>query len=89
MQQKQTTVTQIDKYFQSVNEAEPEEKASFYLLLSELTSLHYSVSHKNMIASLIQKLEMEQDVVKADVYRNLLEKLFRYANSHSKRSCTR
>ncbi|MBF7954583.1 biofilm development regulator YmgB/AriR family protein [Rahnella victoriana] len=81
MEQKHSTVDQIDEYFQSLNEAEPNEKDSFYLLFSELASLHDTVSHKDMIASLIQKLETEQDVMKADVYRNMLEMLLRSTNS--------
>lgn len=73
MEQINTTVDQIDEYFRSINEGTPPEKKVYSQLFNELASVHKTVSQKDIINGLIQKLETEQDVVKADIYRHMLE----------------
>lgn len=73
MEQINTTVDQIDDYFRGLNEGAPSEKEAFSHLFNELASVHKTVSQKDIIAGLIQKLETEQDVIKADIYRHMLE----------------
>lgn len=73
MEQTKTTVDQIDEYFRGMNEGAPPEKDAFSQLFNELASVHKTVSQKEIIEGLIQKLETEQDVIKADIYRHMLE----------------
>lgn len=73
MQQTTSTVDQIDEYFRGMNEEFLTEKETFTQLYQELTSVNKSVSNKEIIAGLIQKLETEQDVTKSDIYRKTLE----------------
>ncbi|MFD3231656.1 biofilm development regulator YmgB/AriR family protein [Rahnella sp. WP5] len=81
MEQKNNTVVQIDDYFRAMNEGVPSEKETFTQLFAELASMHKRVSNKEIIAGLIQKLEIEKDVVKADIYRNMLEIMLRSTNN--------
>lgn len=81
MEQKNTTVEQIDEYFRVMNEGTPPEKEVYSQLLNELVSVHKTVSHKDIVSGLIQKLETEQEVIKADIYRHMLEIMLRSPRS--------
>lgn len=80
MEQINNTVDQINNYFSALNEESPNEKDIFSELFAELALVHKTVSHKEIIAGLIHKLETERDVVKGDIYRNMLEIMLRSAN---------
>ncbi|WP_271311823.1 biofilm development regulator YmgB/AriR family protein [Yersinia intermedia] len=73
MEQKSSTADQIDDYFRVMNEGTLGEKEAFPHLFAELASLHKTICHKDIIRELVRKLETEQDVIKADIYRNMLE----------------
>lgn len=73
MEQINTTVDQIDEYFRGMNEGTPPEKEVYSQLFNELVSVHKTVSQKDIVSGLIQKLETEQGVIKADIYRHMLE----------------
>ena len=81
MEQINTTVEQIDEYIRSMDEGTSPEKEVYSQLFNELLSVHKTVSHKDIIAGLIQKLETEQDVIKADIYRHMLEIMLQSPNS--------
>jgi probable RcsB/C two-component-system connector, global regulator of biofilm formation and acid-resistance len=81
MEQINNTVDQVNDYFSALNEELPNEKDIFSELFTELALVHKTVSHKEIIAGLIQKLETERDVVRADIYRNMLEIMLRSANN--------
>ena len=81
MEQINTTVEQIDEYIRSMNEGASPEKEVYSQLFNELLSVHTTVSHKDIIAGLIQKLETEQDVIKADIYRHMLEMMLQSPNN--------
>ncbi|MFD3249854.1 biofilm development regulator YmgB/AriR family protein [Rahnella aquatilis] len=80
MEQINNTVDQINEYFSALNGESPNEKDMFSELFAELTLVHKTVSHKEIITGLIHKLETERDVVRADIYRNMLEIMLRSAN---------
>lgn len=73
MKQKSTTANQIDDYFRTMNEGSLGEKQIYSQLFAELTSMHKTVSRKDIIRGLVKKLEMEKDVKKAVTYRKMLE----------------
>lgn len=84
MSQKKSSVDQMNEYFLEINgqpvsehikveEHSLSEKESAPPLLAQLADANKSVTRKKLIASLIQQLETEQDVTKADLYRNTLE----------------
>lgn len=75
MTQKKSTSNQIDDYFKAMSEGTLGERKTYLQLFAELTSTHKSVSRKDIIRGLVKKLEMEKDVTKADIYRNILEQM--------------
>lgn len=81
MEQINNTVDQINDYFSALNEESPNEKDIFSVLFAELTLAHKTVSNKEIIIGLIHKLETERDIVKADIYRNMLEMMLCSANN--------
>ena len=75
MTQKKSTSNQIDDYFKAMSEGTLGERKIYLQLFAELTSTYKSVSRKDIIRGLVKKLEMEKDVTKADIYRNILEQM--------------
>lgn len=73
MGKESNTANQIDDYFRAMNEGSLSEKQTYCKLFSELTSMHKTVSRKDIIRGLVEKLETEKDVRVADIYRNMLE----------------
>lgn len=50
-----------------------DEKNVIFSLYNELAATKTSVSNKDIILSLLKKLEAEADIVKLDIYRKALE----------------
>ena len=73
MKEESNTANQIDDYFRAMNEGSLSQKQTYSQLFAELTSMHKTVSRKDIIRGLVEQLEKEKDVRKADIYRHMLQ----------------
>jgi len=73
MKEESNTANQIDDYFRAMNEGSLSQKQTYSQLFAELTSMHKTVSRKDIIRGLVEQLETEKDVRKADIYRHMLQ----------------
>lgn len=64
---------EIAQYFNAPPAMSAAESEVINVIVAELLKSHEFVTNKAIIASLIEKLETEHDVVKLDVYRHTLE----------------
>lgn len=64
---------EIAQYFNTPPAMSVAESEVIKVIVAELLKSHEFVTNKAIIASLIEKLETEHDVVKLDVYRHALE----------------
>ncbi|MDF7657622.1 biofilm/acid-resistance regulator YmgB/AriR [Erwiniaceae bacterium L1_54_6] len=60
-------------YFNNIDAQFGSEKAVLNEIYQDLASRKVFVGNKDIIASLIERLESESDVIKLDIYRNALE----------------
>lgn len=65
--------TQLSVYLQSMDSQFVSEKAVLVEIYQDLSSRKAVVGNKDIIHSLLEKLESENDVIKLDVYRQALE----------------
>ncbi len=60
MGKESNTANQIDDYFRAMNEGSLSEKHTYCKLFAELTSMYKTVSRKDIIRGLVEKLETER-----------------------------
>ncbi|MBD9659312.1 MULTISPECIES: biofilm/acid-resistance regulator YmgB/AriR [Pantoea] len=63
----------IADYFKLAGNSDSSEMEVFGQIIAEILQAGMPVSNKAIIASLINRLEMESDVIQLDIYRHLLE----------------
>lgn len=70
MQQRTKTVEQLNQYLLEKYKGSVAHKKTVSLLLIQLSAMNEFLTRKKIITSFIYQLETEQDVAKADIYRN-------------------
>ncbi|MDO6406269.1 biofilm development regulator YmgB/AriR family protein [Pantoea phytobeneficialis] len=65
--------SQLSVYLKSMDSQFVSEKAVLVEIYQDLSSRKAVVGNKDIIHSLLEKLETEKDVIKLDVYRQALE----------------
>ncbi len=65
--------SEISQYFKSQGKQFASEQNVVNEVFAELVASKSSVSNKDIIIALIERLEIEKDVVKQDIYRQALE----------------
>ncbi|ALV92759.1 MULTISPECIES: biofilm/acid-resistance regulator YmgB/AriR [Pantoea] len=73
MQNTATSSEAIADYFKLAGNSDSVEMEMFGQIIAEILQCGMQVTNKTIIASLIQRLEMESDVITLDIYRHLLE----------------
>jgi hypothetical protein len=73
MQNAVTRNTAIADYFKLAGNSDSTEMEVFGQIIAEILQAGMPVSNKAIISSLINRLEMESDVIQLDIYRHLLE----------------
>jgi len=67
------TESQITDYFKNTGDLYQSESAVIESIYQELLSVKTKVRSRDVILNLIDKLESENDVLQADIYRKALE----------------
>lgn len=75
MQQHDSIESQINTYFQNSGELSSGESDVLMKITAELMAAQGFVTNKALILKLLNKMEMETDVVKLDIYRSVLEEI--------------
>ncbi|QGR08691.1 biofilm development regulator YmgB/AriR family protein [Pantoea phytobeneficialis] len=73
MEQITSMESQLSVYLKSMDSQFVSEKAVLVEIYQDLSSRKAVVGNKDIIHSLLEKLETEKDVIKLDVYRQALE----------------
>lgn len=73
MQNTATSSAAIADYFNLAGNSDSIEIEVFGQIIAEILQTGTPVTNKVIIASLINRLELESDVVQLDIYRHLLE----------------
>lgn len=68
-----TEESHLSDYLKHAGPQFHDEKNVIFSLFNELSSTQSQVSNKDIILSLLKKLEAETDMVKLDIYRKALE----------------
>ena len=68
-----TEESHLSDYLKHAGPQFHDEKNVIFSLFNELSSTQPQVSNKDIILSLLKKLEAESDIVKLDIYRKALE----------------
>lgn len=70
---KPSSEEQLSDYIHSISATEEEQSAVLRSIAADLLVRDGMVSNKSIILALVQRLEIESDVVKCDLYRCVLE----------------
>lgn len=70
---KTTTEEQLSEYIHSISATEEEQSAVLKSIAADLLARDGMVSNKSIILALVERLEIESDIVKCDLYRCVLE----------------
>ena len=73
MEQISSMESQLSVYLESMDSQLVSEKAVLVEIYQDLSSRKAVVGNKDIIRSLLERLESENDVIKLDVYRQALE----------------
>ncbi|WP_312240840.1 biofilm development regulator YmgB/AriR family protein [Pantoea sp.] len=68
-----TEESRLSDYLKHAGPQFHDEKDVIFSLYNELSAVKNIVSNKDIIVSLLKKLEKESDIVKLDIYRKALE----------------
>lgn len=73
MQNVATSNNALSDFFKLAGNSDSTEMEVFGQIIAEILQAGMPVSNKAIISSLINRLEMESDVIQLDIYRHLLE----------------